>query len=456
MLKRRQESNIDERSTVIGVLLFALPGIITYFFQMMYSAVDIVVVGRYCGETSIAAVGTTSALYNLVITFFMGFGAGVSALVARHIGAQDDERTHDAVHTSFAFAIACGIALTLFGMIFGRNLLVAMYTPKNIIDHATLYLQIILAGSPGNLVYTFGTAIMRSNGDSKRPMYFLALSGIIHIILDLFFTVVLGISVIGVALASTISQYISGLLAVGALLKMNSSCRLFIRDVRFHANELKSIIIIGFPAGLQYSIYGLSNVFIQSKINLFGSKAISGFSAAASVSNFAIGAMEAFSDVTIVYVAHSYGARNFGKIRRLTNICLIYAFSIGTLMGMAIAYFGKHFLGIYVRDNAEVISIGVKYLAVFKFTTGFSGGNEVTTSALRGMKHPFAPTLTSIVGICIFRAVWLETVFVKWHTLEMIFLSYPISFVITGIVNVLSFYRVWSKERRKTCNEMLV
>lgn len=448
MLKRNHELDITGGNIATGVLAFALPVIVTNVLQMLYNAADMIVVGRFCGDESLAAVGATGAVTNLVINLFIGFGAGVSALVSRYIGARDRERAHDAVHTSVALALVCGVVLAIFGVVFSRSMLHATNTPDNVIDYAALYMQIVFVGTPANLMYNFGAAILRSMGDTKRPLYFLTLSGIINVLLNLFFVIVFNMNVAGVALATIISQYISAALVIVTLLRSNSECRLIVRDVRFHLNELKLIIAIGLPAGLQTSMYSVSNVLIQSSVNSFGSKAMSGFSAGSNIFNFANAAMDAFTATAIVYVAQNFGARNFGRIRTSANICFAYTFAMGTVMGFAIVHFGPALIGIYAPGNAEVVTLGMKYMIMFKYITGFGGANGVATSALRGMGRSFVPMAVSIGGICVFRVIWIMSAFAKWHTLEMIYVSYPISWVITALTNIVLFYCVWNKLRK--------
>ena len=444
MLKTRFKTKTDIDITngplASNIISFVIPIMITNILQMLYNAADMVVVGRYAGSIALAAAGASSPLINLTLNLFIGFGAGINSIVARYIGARDEENTSHAVHTSYALAIWCGIGLTIIGVILSRPMLMLMGTPDSVIDYSTIYTKIIFLGTPANLLYNFGAAILRSMGDTKRPLYFLTLSGIINVVLNLIFVVFFHMNVAGVALATIISQYVSAALITITLMRCDNACHLNLKKIRFHSKPLMHIIKLGLPAGIQSCTFSVSNVLIQSSVNSFGAEAMSGFSAGANIFNFPIVIMDAFAAAAIVFVAQNYGAKNYRRIITSANLCNGMAALVGLIMGFIVTDFGPTFINIYAPGETQVIAEGMKYLLAFRYFTLFGGINGVSTSALRGLGRSFVPMLISIAGICGLRIVWIYTVFTKSHTLDTLFMSYPISWIITSVTCAIMFY----------------
>lgn len=439
-IRHKTDIDITNGPLVSNIITFVIPIIITNILQMLYNAADMVVVGRYAGSISLAATGASSALINLTLNLFIGFSAGINSILARYIGARDEDRASQTVHTSYALAIWCGIGLTIFGVIVCRPLLTLMGTPDSVIDYSVIYTRIIFLGTPANLLYNFGAAILRSMGDTKRPLYFLTLSGIINVALNLVFVIFFHMNVAGVALATIISQYISaGLIAI-TLMRCDNCCHLNIRKIRFFKVPLVNIIKLGLPAGVQSCTFSLSNALIQSNINSFGATAMSGFSAGANIFNFPLVIMDAFASAAIVFVAQNYGAGNYRRIISSTNICNAMTFGVGLILGFLVTDFGPQLISIYTPGEPEVIASGMKYLMAFRYFTFLGGVNGVSTSALRGLGKSFVPMVISIAGICGLRIIWIYTIFAKSPTLDTLYLSYTVSWIITSVTCTIMFY----------------
>ena len=440
--KFRHKTDIDITSGPLmsNIISFAIPIIITNILQMLYNAADMVVVGRFAGSISLAAVGASSPLINLTLNLFIGFSAGINSILARYIGARDEEKASQTVHTSYALALSCGVILAIFGSVVCRPLLSLMGTPDSVIDYAVIYTIIIFLGTPANLLYNFGSAILRSMGDTKRPLYFLTISGIINVVLNLIFVICFHMNVAGVALATIISQYISAALIMITLMRCDNCCHLNIKKIGFHKVPLYNIIILGLPAGIQSCSFSLSNVLIQSHINSFGATAMSGFSAGANIFNFPLVIMDAFASAAIVFVAQNYGAGNYRRIITSTNLCNLMTLALGLILGFLVTDFGPQLIGIYAPGEPEVIAAGMKYLMVFRYVTFLGGINGVSTAALRGLGKSLVPMLISIAGICGLRIVWIYTIFTKSPTLDTLYISYPVSWIITSVTCTVMFY----------------
>lgn len=452
-LLKRIDVDISNGPLQSGILLFTLPVIITNILQTLYNAADMVIVGRYAGDISLAAVGATSSITNLIVGLFIGMGAGVSAIVSRYIGAADFEKTSKAVHTSVAMSLLFGIVVGIFGIVASRTLLEKMGTPDNVIDYSALYMRIIFAGVPANMIYNFCSAILRSMGDTKRPLYFLTTAGIINVVLNLFFVIVFKMNVAGVALATIISQYISAFLVVLTLIRTDNSCHLDINKIKIHFSELKYIVLIGLPAGVQSCTYSISNILIQSTVNSFGAQAMSGFTAGGNILNFVNVVMDSFATAAIVYAAQNYGAGRIDRVRKSVYVCYGYVAVIGTVLGFLCAVLSKQLIGIYAPGNAEVAMYGTIYLIMFKYICAFGGINGIATSAMRGLGKSISPMVVSIAGICVFRVVWILTLFPHYPTLETLYISYPITWVMTAVINSLMLFTMLHKIQKSKVSD---
>lgn len=433
------------------ILLFTLPLMASSILQLLFNAADIIVVGRYAGSDALAAVGSTGALINLLTNMFIGFSVGANVLVARYYGAGKTDEVSETVHTSVMLSIIGGILLAAIGIIFASPLLELMGTPENVLPLAALYVRIYFAGMPVILLYNYGSAILRAIGDTKRPLYYLAVAGVLNIILNLIFVIVFEMSVAGVALATILSQTLSAILVIRCLMHTEGGCHLDLHQLKIHSHKLWKILQLGLPAGLQGSIFSLSNVLIQSSVNSFGAIAMAGNSAAANIEGFTYVAMNSFYQAAITFVSQNMGAMEFKRIRKIAWQCLACVTVTGALLGNLSFFFGHQLLGIY-SDEAEVIRYGIYRLEVIGTTYFLCGIMDVCVGCLRGIGYSFLPMVVSLLGACGFRILWIFTVFKGHHDLHTLYISYPISWAITASVHIICFlflYR-WMVKKSRT------
>ncbi|MBR2915982.1 MAG: MATE family efflux transporter, partial [Clostridia bacterium] len=413
--------NIDilEGSVFKNMLFFAFPIILTGLLQLLYNAADIVIVGRYAGENSLAAVGATSSITTLLVTLFLGLSIGTNVLVAQFKGqgtASGSELAKKCVHTSVVIAVLGGIFLTIVGVSLSYTLLDMMDTPKEIIDEASLYMTIIFCGMPASLLYNFGAAILRASGDTKTPLIYASTSGIVNVILNLFFVIVMKMGASGVGLATIISQYLSAGLTVRYLMKENSDIKLSLKELKVDKGMLKKIASIGIPSGISGIVFGLSNVIIQSSINTFGAKAVAGNSAAGNIEGFAYVVMNAFSPTLSTFVGQSFGAGNTKRMKKSIYIGCLQVVIMGMFVSFLMFAFREPLLNIYAPGKAEVIEYGKLRLGIILSTYFLCGLIDALVGALRGMGSAIIPTLASIIGICGVRLGWIYTIFAKYKT----------------------------------------
>jgi putative MATE family efflux protein len=420
------------------VIRFALPLMLTGILQLLYNAADIVVVGQYSGKEALAAVGSTSSLINLMVNIFMGLSVGTSVTVAQQQGAGDRLGVQRTVHTSVALALVSGVGVGVFGLVMAKPMLAWMGSPEDVIDSSALYIRIYFAGMPANMLYTFGSAILRAVGDTRRPLYFLTFSGLVNVALNLFFVIVFHMSVAGVALATIISQAISAVLVMRCLMRDTGSVRLNLRQVRFHKSSLKSISRIGLPAGLQGSLFSISNVLIQASVNSFGSVVMAGFAASSNLEGFVYMSMNSVSQACLTFVGQNVGARRYRRVRRTLWVCLCAVTAVGVVTGALCALFGKSLLSIYNADP-EVIRQGMIRLVIISTTYFLCGVMEVLVGQLRGLGYSLLPMITTLTGVCGFRILWVYTVFAQYRTLDVLIWSYPISWLLTVLFHAVTY-----------------
>ena len=431
------------------ILLFTLPLMASSILQLLFNAADIIVVGRYAGSDALAAVGSTGALINLLTNMFIGFSVGANVLVARYYGAGKPDEVSETVHTSVMLSIIGGTLLAAIGIIFASPLLELMGTPENVLPLAALYVRIYFAGMPVILLYNYGSAILRAIGDTKRPLYYLAVAGVLNIILNLIFVIVFEMSVAGVALATILSQTLSAILVIRCLMHTEGGCHLDLHQLKIHSHKLWKILQLGLPAGLQGSIFSLSNVLIQSSVNSFGAVAMAGNSAAANIEGFTYVAMNSFYQAAITFVSQNMGAMEFKRIRKIAWQCLACVTVTGALLGNLSFFFGHQLLGIY-SDEAEVIRYGIYRLEVIGTTYFLCGIMDVCVGCLRGIGYSFLPMVVSLLGACGFRILWIFTVFKGHHDLHTLYISYPISWAITASVHIICFLILYRRMVKKS------
>lgn len=434
-----------------GTLKYAIPIILTSVLQLLFNAADLVIVGRYCGSISVAAVSATGAITNLIVTLFIGLSVGAGVTVAHGLGGQQDEDVHKTVHSALPTAILGGILLGLIGVIFSEYFLTLMKTPENVLPLSTKYMRIYFSGMVFTMVFNFCASILRAAGDSKTPLMYLSMAGVINVGLNVIFVTVFHMNVDGVALATIISQCFSAIMVVIALMRRTDACKLTLRKMRFYKKQLLKMIRIGLPAGIQTSLFSISNVIIQSSINSFDSDAImSGNGAAGNIEGFVFVIMDGFYQTAVNYVGQNAGAHRFDRIKKIFGICLGYVTLFGLASGLLVWIFSESLLSFYITDSPEAIAYGVTRLAYMCLPYFLCGVMNVTTGALRGLGCSISPMVISVLGVCGLRIVWIYTIFQipQYHTLPCLYLSYPISWTITFLVEIVTFILLFNRKSR--------
>lgn len=442
---RKQRYQIDMCSGPLAskILLFALPLMASSLLQLLFNAADVVVVGRYAGKEALAAVGSNTALINLMINLFVGLSVGTNVVVARDLGAGRHDNVRRSVHTSITLALVSGVALAAFGVAAVRQLLEWMSSPTDVIDLATIYLRIYFLGMPANLLYNFGAAILRAQGDTRRPLYFLTGAGVINVVLNLFFVIVMHLDVAGVALATIISQYISALLVLRCLVRDEGPLRLELKALRLEWQVIRRILQVGLPAGFQGCLFSLSNVVIQSSLNSFNDPVIvAGSAASANIESFVYAAMNAYYQTAITFVGQNYGAGQCKRVDRVARQCVGFVTATGLVLGNLAYFFGNQLAAIYAPGEPEVIAQAVVRLGIISCPYFICGIMDVMVGVLRGLSYSVVPMVVSLVGACGLRLLWVATVFQVYRTPVSLYLSYPITWAITGGVHILFFFFV--------------
>lgn len=434
-----------------NIILYTIPIILTSLLQLLFNAADLVVVGRFCGSVSVAAVGATGSITNLIVNLFIGLSVGAGVSTAHGFGEHDAQAVHRTVHTALPTALVGGVILTIVGVLFSESFLRLMDTPENVLELSALYMKIYFCGMTFNMVYNFCASILRAAGDTRSPLVFLSIAGVVNVILNIIFVTLFHMNVAGVALATTISQAISAVLVVMALMRRDDACRLDLRRIRFYKPQLLKMIRIGLPAGIQGSLFSISNVLIQSSINSFGDVFMSGNAAASNIEGFAYVMINAFSQTSVNYVGQNAGAKQYDRVKKIVSICLGCVVVIGLSVGMLFYSLGEQLLSIYITDSAEAISYGIIRLGYICIPYFLCGLMDVMTGALRGMGASVSPMIICILGVCGFRVGWIYTIFQipEYHTPECLYLSYAISWAVTFLIELIVFIFVYRK-RAKT------
>lgn len=447
-----KSKNVDmcNGSLLKSLIRFTLPLMLAGVLQLFFNAADVVVVGKFAGDESLAAVGATTTLINLLTNLFIGLSVGVNVLVANYYGARQDKDVHETVHTSMTISALSGIFLTFVGFLAAPFLLSLMQTPTDVIDLSVVYLRTYFMGMPAVMVYNFGSAILRAAGDTKRALYILFASGIVNVLFNLIFVIVFSWGVFGVGLATVISQIMSAILIVICLIKEKSSVRLELKKLRIYKKKLLRILQIGIPAGFQGMMFSLSNVVIQSSINGFGKVVVAASAASVSVEGFAFTSMNAFHQAAVSFTSQNIGAGKFERISKILYIALFYVIVVGAFFAFIFLGFGKNLIGFYTT-SPEVVSEGVKRLSIIAGSYFLCGMMDVTSGSLRGMGYSFTPMVVSLVGVCLFRVVWVATVFQleRYHTIETIYYSYPITWCLTFAAHLITFLIAKHRLKRK-------
>ena len=447
-MKRKTEIDLCSRPFLKKIIVFTIPILLTGMLQLLYNAADLIVVGQFSGDLAMAAVSSTGALINLIINLFLGLSTGALAVMAKWVGAKNEERAEKVLHTSVLLGLFGGIIVGIVGFFISKYMLQWMDTPANVLPLSTLYLQIFFCGMPFNLLYNFGASILRACGDTKRPLLILFLAGIINILLNLLLVAVFKMSVAGVALATTVSQVISAALILFCLKRRQGFGRLCFKKLGINRRALKEILIIGVPAGVQSTIFSLSNTIIQSSINGFGADAMAGNGAAANIEGFVYVAMNAFSQACLTIVGQNYGAGKIENINRVLFQCVLLSAGFGLILGIGV-YLGSYGLLYLYNTNPIVIAYGQERMKIIATTYFLCGIMEVLAGGLRGIGRSITPMITSIIGVCGVRILWIYTVFAMDKIPIKLYSSYIVSWAFTIVAHLLCYVLLKKKLNKK-------
>lgn len=428
------------------MLRFALPLMLSGILQLLFNAADIIVVGNFAGDESLAAVGATTTIINLTTNLFIGLSVGVNVLTANYFGAGQDKEVKVTVHTAMAVSVISGIFLTVIGIFFAPHILRLMKVPDDVIGLSIIYLRTYFAGMTAVMIYNFGSAILRAVGDTQRSLYFLTIAGIINVVLNLVFVIVFKWDVFGVGLATVISQVVSAALVVICLIKEKSSIHFNIREMRIDGRKLLRIVQIGLPAGLQGMLFSISNILIQSSVNSFGKIVIAGNSASANIEGFAFTAMNAFHQGAVSFTSQNKGAGRYERIGKILRTALGYSFITAMIFCVIYNLFSHQLIDLYTNSE-DVITAGVKRLIIIATSYFLAGTMDAVVGAIRGLGYSVVPMIVSVFGICIFRVFWIFCIFSQeqYHTIETIYYSYPISWIMTLSVQLICFFYIKKK-----------
>ena len=445
---RSRNRSMLEGPLFVNIILYTIPIILTSVLQLLFNAADLVVVGRFCGSISVAAVGATTHLTHLLVNFFVGISAGAGVAVAHGIGRRDGEEVRRTVHTALPMALVCGAVLTLVGVTCSETFLRMMDTPASVLPLSTVYMKICFAGVTFTVVYNFCAAILRAAGDTRSPLIFLTFSGVINVLMNLFFVCILHMNVAGVALATTLSQGISAVLVVIALMRRQDECRLELKKMRFYAEQIRKIIRIGLPAGTQSALFSVSNVLVQSSVNSFGDVFVSGTAAAANIEGFMYAGVNAYHQSAVNFVGQNAGAGQYDRVKKTLRICLGSVMVTGIAMSTGICVFGQQLLSLYIPDSPEAVAWGL-----FRFYNVGSlyflfGMMDVLTGAIRGMGSSLIPMVICLLGACGLRILWILAVFPLWRTPGGLYMCYPISWIVTLAALLVAYGIVYRKHAK--------
>ncbi|MBE6730842.1 MAG: MATE family efflux transporter [Ruminococcaceae bacterium] len=431
------------------IIKFSIPLMLSGILQLFFNAADIIVVGNFAEDhTALAAVGSTGALINLIVNVFIGLSVGTNVLVARYYGAQDRKNIYETVQTSVSISLIFGVGLIFVGIFLARPLLNLMGTPSDVIDQSVLYVQIYFGGMPFMMLYNFGAAILRSVGDTKRPLYYLSFAGVINVLLNLFLVLCFNMGVAGVAIATVASQVVASILVLLCLVKTNAPYKVYLKELRVYKDKLIGMAKIGLPAGMQGAVFSISNVLIQSSINSFESVAMAGSTAAGNLEGFVYTAMNSFHQTALSFTGQNMGAKKYSRINRILELCVSCVAVTGLVLGGLEFLFAPQLLGIYNPDP-DVIAFGVLRLTYIAIPYFLCGIMDVLVGSLRGIGCSVLPMIVSLTGACGFRILWIYTIFQMYHTPEVLFTSYPISWALTALVHFICFIIVRRKFPKK-------
>lgn len=439
--------NMTEGPLAKQILFVSLPLMLSNLLQVLFNISDVAIVGRFAGSTALGSVGSTSIFVTLFTGFLIGLGGGINVLVARYYGAGRAEDVKKTVGSSLIISLIAGVILLLVGLFGSPALLQIINTKPDLLPGAVMYLRVYFLGMPALALYNYGNAVFSAIGDTKKPLIFLAIAGVLNVILNLFFVIVCHLSVVGVALASAISQCVSAGLILHALTKVQDSYALHLREVKFDRTIGQRVLVLGVPAGLQNAVFAFANLFIQAGVNSFDSLMVKGNSAAANADNLIYDAMAAIYMACASFMSQNYGAGKVERVKKSFYISLAYSFAIGLVLGGSLLLFGREFLALFTTDPA-VIDAGMHRIGVMGLAYCISAFMDCTIAACRGLGETVVPTILVVLGSCVFRVIWVYTIFAYFHTIPSLYLLYPFSWGLTAIAEIIYFVRIYKKAMR--------
>ncbi|MCI9595015.1 MAG: MATE family efflux transporter [Lachnospiraceae bacterium] len=423
------------------IMVFSVPLMFSNILQIVFNISDVAVVGKFAGPIALGAVGSTSILITLSTGILLGLSSGVSALTALYIGAKDQNSVKKTVHTSALLLAFSGVAIMVLGILFAGGILSAMRTKDELIGGAVRYFRIYLLGTPALAMFNFGNAVLSAAGDTKRPLYYLTFAGVVNVLLNLFFVIVGKMGVSGVAIASIISQYISAVLVLRLLLHSNEVFALRVEDLHMDREKLRRILRIGVPSALQYALFAIANLFVQTSVNYFDHVMVEGNSAAANADPLVYDMMAAFYTACTSFIAQNMGAKQRERILKSYFICLLYSFALGLFLGVGIYGMRFLFLSLFTSERA-VVDAGIRRLSVMALSYSVSAFMDCSIAASRGLGRTIVPMLLVTAGSTVFRLIWIGTVFAHYRTIESLYLLYVFSWIITGIAEMVYFAKI--------------
>lgn len=446
-MKKNYEMDLCTGSLFKKILIYSVPLMFTNILQVLFNMSDIAVVGKFSGPIALGAVGSTSILITLFTGLLIGLASGVNALTALYIGSRSKKDLRETVHTALLLCLIAGILISVLGILFSEWILTAIHTKDVLLADALLYLRIYLLGMPALGLYNFGNAVLSAAGDTKRPLYYLLFSGVLNVLLNLLFVIVFHLGVVGVALASIISQYLSAVLILRVLLTTDADFAVSLRGLGIVSDKLARILKIGLPSAFQYAIFAIANLFVQTGVNSFDHVMVEGNSAAANADPLVYDMMAAFYTACASFIAQNFGANKKDRIMKSYLICLLYSFVMGLVLGVALYLLRHPFLALFTNE-AAVAEAGMKRISIMALSYCISAFMDNTIAAARGLGKTFVPTILVILGSCAFRILWIYTVFAYFKTIPSLYLLYVFSWAITAIAEIIYFLAIYRKSCR--------
>ncbi len=441
---KKYEMDLCTGSLWKKIFMFSVPLMFTNILQVVFNMSDLAVVGNFVGPIALGAVGSTSILVTLFTGVLIGLAGGINAVTALFIGSGNKTELKQTVHTAALISLAAGVLITVLGIAFSRPILTLMHTKDELINDAVLYLRIYLLGMPALGLYNFGNAVLSASGDTKRPLYYLSFAGVLNVLLNLFFVIVCKMGVAGVAVASILSQYLSAVLILRVLFKSSAAFGLQLKELRITPDKAGRILKIGIPSAFQYALFAIANLFVQTGVNSFDHVMVEGNSAAANADPLVYDMMAAFYTACSSFIAQNYGAKKSDRILKSYLICLLYSFVVGLVLGVGLYLLRYPFLSLFTSDTT-VVDAGIRRLSIMALSYSVSAFMDCTIAASRGLGKSIVPTIVVIMGSCVFRIVWIYTIFAHFRTIQSLYLLYVFSWTITAIAEIIYFVIVYRK-----------